>query len=87
MIAEPDPPYTPGDPRLRIRLYVDGQLADEVWIDARDPGHHAQTDAAQDRHMALAAAAHRAGQSWCMEAFDPAEPPHRAYIRFGRTGP
>ena len=72
------------DSRLRLRLYVDGQLADETWLDVRDREqatiqsaittlvYRAATDAADER-----------GVPWLVEVHDPDEHAPAPYLRFG----
>ena len=73
----------PADPRLRLRLYIDGALADEVWIDSTSPLAQEMIAEAQADHQARAAAATDRGQLWMVEIYDPAQPDPQAYIRFG----
>jgi hypothetical protein len=63
---------------LRMRLYVGGQLADEVWLTDLD-----EAGRVSERHQSIAADADRAGQSWLIEVYDPAKPERAAYVRFG----
>ena len=63
---------------LRIRLYVGGELADELWV-----SDQANAGRAGPRHMAAALEADRDGKTWMVEVFDPAAPPDSAYMRFG----
>jgi len=81
--AAPAPGHDPGDPRLRFRLWIDGHLEDEVWIDADAPGAAELADSAQERHLTLAQEAAAFGWPYLVEIYNPAEPPDRAYIRFG----
>lgn len=71
------------DPRLRFRMWVDGRLVDEMWVDAGNPDAERITDAARDRHQAMAARADRDDLVWLVEVFDPGELPERAYVRMG----
>jgi hypothetical protein len=66
--------------RLRLRVWVDGELADETWLPGDVP--HAGKDAGH-RHRALTEAADAAGKLWLVELFDPSEPETTAYMRYG----
>jgi hypothetical protein len=76
------PPAAPGDPRLRFRVWDDGRLADEHWIDA-DTATAGDAEAAAARQAAIVAAAAEAGRPWLAEVYDPALPEGRAYLRWG----
>lgn len=65
-------------PRARFRLYVEGIVVDEEWI---DKASHA--DRCAQRQIMLARAAHKAGRKWIAEMFDPNAPTDQAYMRFG----
>ena len=71
------------DPRLRLRLYLDGTVVDQVWIDSTSPTAQQQIDSTQRRQAALAEQADARGQVWMAEVFDPAAPEDNAYLRFG----
>lgn len=71
------------DPRMRLRFYVDGTLADETWVDITSPAYRAQITAVRLRHETLAAAADATGKVWLAELYDPDQPDETAYIRFG----
>lgn len=71
------------DPRIRFRLYIDGKLDAEAWVDTTDDDHAAQNAAIQQDHQQRAHAAEAAGQVWCAEVYDPAAPTDRAYLRMG----
>ena len=73
----------PADPRLRLRLYIDGAVFDEVWIDVSHADAQLRMDAAQHRHLALTGQAADRGQRWMVEVYDPARPEAEAYMRFG----
>ena len=75
--------YDSDDPRLRFRLWIDGELLDEVWIDSNDADADEQATAVQKRHEQLAAEADGYGYPWLIEVYDPAEPSETAYVRFG----
>lgn len=47
------------DPGLRFRMWIDGQLVSDDWVDTSQPGAQAQVEAIQ----AGAAAPRRAGQA------------------------
>jgi hypothetical protein len=69
--------------RLRIRLWIDGELRDETWIDAADPFALLAADFARRAHEVLVAAADRDGIPWLTEVYDPSAPEDRAYFRVG----
>lgn len=71
------------DSRLRFRVYIGGELADEHWLDALAPGAAGQMAAVRARHLALTEDAAEAGEPWLVEVFDPGEAGDRAYIRLG----
>lgn len=71
------------DPRLRLRLFVGGQLADETWIDADAPDANDLITAVMRLHQEAAEAAQAAGTPWMIEAFDPEAPVGSAYVRLG----
>jgi hypothetical protein len=73
----------PDDPRLRLRLYIDGIVLDQVWIDTTSPTAQQQIDSTQRRHAALADKADARGERWMAEVYDPAAPADNAYLRFG----
>jgi hypothetical protein len=68
---------------LRFRLWIDGVLEAERWIDCAAPDVTDQVDAVRDAHAALAAAADQRGQLWLAEVYNPEEPERNAYLRFG----
>lgn len=72
-----------GDPRMRIRVWVDAKLTEELWLDAGNPDWERITDAARDRHQAITDRADRDGLVWLVEMFDPDLPPGEAYVRVG----
>lgn len=59
---------------LRFRVYVDGRLADERWLDLDS-----------DFHAAIAAQNEVIGRSerWLIEVYNPDAPEDQAYVRFG----
>lgn len=71
------------DPRARFRLFVNGVLVDEAWIDVNNPDVGRHADTIKDRHARLAQAADDAGKVWMAESFDPALPEDMAYNRMG----
>lgn len=82
-------PRPPTPMRLRIRLYIAGQLADETWIGQHEPEpgqpYGPRIDGAQlaARHRVLVEDAERADLPWQVEAFDPSAPDGEQYYRFG----
>lgn len=63
--------------RLRVRLYIGGELCFEEWVDASGIDKAAQRHAAQQlKHP---------GKEWNVEVFDPTEPENEAYLRFGSS--
>jgi hypothetical protein len=73
----------PRDPRLRFRVYVDGRLRVETWIDCIDADASAAADEAARLHAAITDAAAAAGSVWLTEVYDPDQPEANAYLRFG----
>jgi len=71
------------DPRLRFRIWVDGRLRDEAWIDTTDPGRQAKVEAVQLRQAGIARQASEDKLLWMSEVYDPAQPDNTAYIRWG----
>lgn len=71
------------DPRLRFRIYVDGQLAAETWLDCLDADASELAGFAAEIHAEITNAADRAGRKWLTEVYDPDQPEDRAYLRFG----
>lgn len=71
------------DPRLRLRVWIDGRLAAETWLDVSSPDVERVADAATDSHSALVQRADRDGRRWLVEVYDPARPEREAYARFG----
>lgn len=71
------------DPRLRFRVYVDGVLVEEVWLDAENDADHERVLAIRERHKAMADQADADGKHWMVEVYEPALPKDRAYTRFG----
>jgi ribosomal protein L37E len=78
-------PISPTNPEtsLRFRLWIDGILADETWIDGADPDVRAQSDTAAHRMRERADAADAAGGVWLLEVFNPTAPADAAYLRIG----
>lgn len=74
---------TGDDDRLRLRLFVGGQLADEAYIAADDPDAPDLIATVTGRLQNAAQAAQAEGQPWMMEAFDPTAPVGSAYVRVG----
>ena len=71
------------DPRLRLRVFVDGYMAAEVWIDSSDPDARQVMTAVQHQHQVIVQAAHIAGLPWMLEVYDPELPEGCAYLRVG----
>jgi hypothetical protein len=68
--------------RLRLRVYVDGDIADETWLP--DPHNPDGGKKVGDRHKAITDAAERDGKLWLIEFYDPDEPDETAaYRRMG----
>lgn len=90
-IADPGARPQPRRPvmRLRMRLYIDGEVADETWIGQHDPepgkphGPHVDGATIAARHREQVERAEAAGQSWQVEAYDPTAPDGEQYFRFG----
>lgn len=84
-----DPPPPPSDPRLRLRLYVDGELADETWLDATDQSADDITTATARMHASACQAAEAAGLEWRIEVYDPEAPGQLRILTIGTdiTGP
>jgi hypothetical protein len=71
--AEPGRHRVPGaETGLRFRLYVDGEVVAEDWLQLG--ADKASTVAAAYRHAALARAAGEAGKDWMLEVLDPDYP-------------
>lgn len=72
------------DTRLRFRVYVEGELIEETWIDVLDPKTHAGlADELRDRHHAITEQADTDDKAWLIEMYDPAQPEETAYHRVG----
>lgn len=69
--------------RLRVRVFIGGQLADEAWIDAGAPDALIQVDWVNERHLAMVQAAHAGGQPWLVELHDAGRPPDDCCLRIG----
>lgn len=69
------PPTNTG---LRFRLYIDGQLLDELWVYDMFAAH-----AAAASQGGVAAQAIRHGLPYLVEVFDPDAQPEHAHVRFG----
>jgi len=82
-----DPPTPPEGFRaltaLRLRLWIGGELRDELWINADDPNVSELTDATSAYHLRVTEMAEAAGVPWMTEVYDPAAAPDRAYLRIG----
>jgi hypothetical protein len=71
------------DSRLRLRLWIDGALIDEAWIDSLDPDSKTKVETVTAVHTHLAELADAHGVPWLTEVYDPEQPEDRAYIRVG----
>ncbi len=77
--ATTPPAGTPDDSRLRFRVWVDGALADEYWLDTST----ATDEDAEAAAMRQAGIVARAGdRPWLVEIYDPARR-DGAYTRWG----
>jgi hypothetical protein len=79
----PEIPTTHPDNRLRLRLWIGGELRDEVWITADDPGALTKATLTGSVHIAAVERAEAAGSRWLVEVYDPDAPEGEAYLRFG----
>lgn len=70
------------DPRVRFRVWVDAQLVDEQWVDARDPSRLHGVEQVWERHQEVVGKAEADGKPWAIEVCDPSQPEDRA-LRFG----
>jgi len=66
--------------RLRIRLFLDERIVDEVWVYS-----DAEVMAASADHYGQAREAHDAGRTWMVEFYDPSMPEDQAYLRTGTS--
>ena len=82
-----DPPTPPEGFRaltaLRLRLWIGGELRDELWINADDPNAGELTEATSAYHLRVTEMAEAAGVVWMTEVYDPAADPDHAYLRIG----
>jgi hypothetical protein len=72
------------DTTLRIRVYIDGALAREDWVDVADGPYSAWELGSE--HVAFVEAAQEAGKPWMCEVYDPAVErldPEACCMRFG----
>jgi hypothetical protein len=74
---------TGDDPRLRFRVYVEGDVLDEQWLDASNPDSERQMDGLLSRHAEAVECAEAAGFRWQVEIYDPAKSDDIAYTRYG----
>lgn len=72
----------PGDPRLRFRIWVDGNLAEECWFDSATASHQDFVDVSR-WHVSVTSRAADEGKVWLVEIYDPEQPEDQAYTRFG----
>lgn len=70
----------PTGPRLRMRVYVDGEVAREDWIGAGSTIDGAQLAA---EHADITEAASDRGSVWQIEIYDPTAPDGEQYHRYG----
>ena len=70
------------DPRLRFRVYIDAELVDETWVNARSPERLHTIEEVWARHQRLIRQAQSGGRRWLIEIDDPARPEDPAW-RFG----
>jgi hypothetical protein len=82
-MTTPQPRRRPPDSRLRLRLWIDGALIDEAWIDSLDPRAQDLTATVSEVHSHLAELADAHGVPWLTEVYDPEAPEDQAYIRVG----
>lgn len=83
-----DPPTPPEGFRaaasaLRLRLWIGGELRDEVWIDSADANSAELASMTAAYHVRITEMAEAAGVVWMTEVYDPAAEPDRAYLRIG----
>jgi hypothetical protein len=71
------------DARLRFRVYLGGVLADEVWIDAADPGSRDLATMTAIMQADICQRAALDGVPWLLEVYDPGSPAGSAYLRLG----
>ena len=68
------------DPRMRLRLWINGSLASETWFGTGNEDHAATTDRLLGQCAELIEA--QPGCAWLAEVFDPSKPAGCAYERF-----
>lgn len=71
--------------RVRFRVWIDGQLVDELWVDARDSTRLHRVEQVWQRHQDLVGKAEADGRPWAIEIYDPSRPEDQA-LRFGTDG-
>jgi len=64
--------------RVRIRMFVDGELVDEAW-----PTKPSDLTALLDLHTRIADNASARGALFCVEVYDLDAPPDRCAMRWG----
>jgi hypothetical protein len=79
-LADPGARPEPTGPRLRMRVYVDGEVAREDWIGAGSTIDGAQLAA---EHADITEAAAARGSVWQVEIYDPTAPDGEQYHRYG----
>ena len=75
------------DPRLRFRVFIDGELTAEAWLDCSAEDAEAQLDSFKAKHARLTEWARECGLPWTVEVYDPDQPPGEGYVRFGWSPP
>lgn len=82
-----DPPTPPEGFRvqsaLRLRLWIGGELRDELWVDADDPNTADLTNLTAAYHRRITDMADAAGITWMTEVYNPELPEAHAYLRVG----
>jgi hypothetical protein len=68
--------------RVRFRVWVDAQLVNEVWLDARDTAALHQVEQVWQRHQDAVGKAEADGTPWVIEIYDSSLPEDQA-LRFG----
>ena len=70
------------DPRLRFRVFIDGELVDETWVNVCTFERLDTIEQVWARHHRLIAQAQTEGKRWLIEIHDPRIPEDQA-LRFG----
>jgi hypothetical protein len=74
---------TKTDSRLRFRLFIDGELVDENWIDSKSCDMPTESIMLGLKHAAVYTKAEAEGKLWMSEIYDPERPEDSAYVRIG----